>query len=62
MSFDTVFDRRASHCVKWDMMETLYGVPAEGGLAMWARHGVSPAPVSRAVERMAPMASTAIWR
>ena len=31
----TVIDRRGSHCVKWDMMEKIYGVPAESGLAMW---------------------------
>ncbi len=35
MSFDEIIDRRGSHCVKWDMMETLYGVPADDGLAMW---------------------------
>ncbi|SFI84754.1 MalY/PatB family protein [Jannaschia pohangensis] len=33
--FDPIIDRRGSHCVKWDMMEQLYGVPAEDGLAMW---------------------------
>ncbi|MEL7090105.1 MAG: MalY/PatB family protein [Pseudomonadota bacterium] len=35
MSFDDIIDRRGSHCVKWDMMESLYGVPADTGLAMW---------------------------
>ncbi|MEO1778239.1 MAG: MalY/PatB family protein [Pseudomonadota bacterium] len=35
MSFDDIIDRRGSHCVKWDMMETLYGVPQDRGLAMW---------------------------
>ena len=35
MSFDDIIDRRGSHCVKWDMMEQLYGVPADTGLAMW---------------------------
>ncbi|MEO1798204.1 MAG: MalY/PatB family protein [Pseudomonadota bacterium] len=39
MSFDTPFDReidrRGTHCVKWDMMEKIYGVPAQDGLAMW---------------------------
>ena len=35
MSFDEIIDRRGSHCVKWDMMEKLYGVPAEDGIAMW---------------------------
>ena len=33
--FDPVIDRRGTHCVKWDMMEAIYGVPAEDGLAMW---------------------------
>ncbi|WP_415401595.1 MalY/PatB family protein [Tateyamaria sp. SN3-11] len=35
MSFDDIIDRRGSHCVKWDMMEKLYGVPVDTGLAMW---------------------------
>jgi len=33
--FDPVIDRRGTHCVKWDMMEAIYGVPAEDGLSMW---------------------------
>ncbi len=35
MSFDQPIDRRGTHCVKWDMMEPLYGVPARDGIAMW---------------------------
>ncbi|WP_299146941.1 MalY/PatB family protein [uncultured Tateyamaria sp.] len=35
MSFDTIIDRRGSHCVKWDMMERIYGVPVDKGIAMW---------------------------
>ncbi|NSX53954.1 MalY/PatB family protein [Parasulfitobacter algicola] len=35
MSFDKIIDRRGTHCSKWDMMEPLYGVPADDGLAMW---------------------------
>ncbi|WP_299548797.1 MalY/PatB family protein [uncultured Tateyamaria sp.] len=35
MSFDTIIDRRGSHCVKWDMMEKIYGVDGDRGLAMW---------------------------
>ncbi len=35
MSFDKIIDRRGSHCVKWDMMEQLYGVSQEDGIAMW---------------------------
>ena len=34
-SFDEIIDRRGTHCVKWDMMEPLYGVSPEDGLAMW---------------------------
>lgn len=33
--FDEMIDRRGTHCEKWDSMEQRYGVPAEGGLAMW---------------------------
>ena len=33
--FDEIIDRRGTHCVKWDMMEPLYGVSPEDGLAMW---------------------------
>ena len=33
--FDEIIDRRDTHCVKWDMMESIYGVPAADGLAMW---------------------------
>ena len=35
MSFDFEVDRRGTHCMKWDEMERLFGVPAEDGLAMW---------------------------
>ena len=35
MSFDDIIERRGSHCVKWDMMEEIYGVPTDTGLAMW---------------------------
>lgn len=33
--FDEVIDRRGTHCVKWDMMQPLYGVSPEEGIAMW---------------------------
>lgn len=33
--FDQIIDRRGSHCVKWDMMDAIYGVPKDDGLAMW---------------------------
>ena len=35
MTFDTPIDRTGSHCVKWDMMPSLYGIPPGQGLAMW---------------------------
>ena len=35
MNFDEVIDRHGTHSAKWDMMEKLYGVPAEDGIAMW---------------------------
>ena len=35
MSFDEIIDRRDTHCVKWDRMEALYGVPRDTGIAMW---------------------------
>ena len=33
--FDEIIDRRGTHCSKWDMMQPLYGVDPEDGLAMW---------------------------
>jgi len=33
--FDTVIDRRGTHCEKWDGMEDRYGVSPADGLAMW---------------------------
>ncbi|WP_103259056.1 MalY/PatB family protein [Tabrizicola aquatica] len=35
MTFDTPIDRTGSHCVKWDMMPSLYGLAPQEGLAMW---------------------------
>ena len=35
MSFDDIIERRGTHCLKWDSMEKLYGVPQDTGLAMW---------------------------
>ena len=34
-AFDEIIDRRGTHCVKWDMMEPIYGVSPQDGLAMW---------------------------
>ena len=35
MSFDTPIERRGTHCIKWDGMEQIYGVPADTGISMW---------------------------
>lgn len=55
MDFDTRIDRMGTHCVKWDMMERLYGVPPDQGLAMWVADMDfrPPAAVQRVVEDMA---------
>jgi cystathionine beta-lyase len=55
MDFDTPINRIGTHCVKWDMMEKLYGVPASEGLAMWVADMEfrPPAIVQQAVERLA---------
>lgn len=53
--FDEDIDRFGTHSVKWDMMETLYGVPASDGLAMWVADMDfrPPACVQAAVQKMA---------
>ena len=35
MSFDTPIERRGTHCVKWDSMEQIFGVPTDTGISMW---------------------------
>lgn len=35
MTFDTQISRAGSHCVKWDMLEPIYGLKPDEGLAMW---------------------------
>jgi cystathionine beta-lyase len=35
MNFDEIIDRRGSHSVKWDMMDSYYGVSNDDGIAMW---------------------------
>jgi cystathionine beta-lyase len=54
MDFDEAIDRRGTHCVKWDMMEAIYGVPAADGLAMWVADMEfrPPSVVQRALEAM----------
>lgn len=53
--FDAVIDRRGTHCSKWDMMEPLYGVPAETGIPMWVADMDfrAPAPVRARLRAMA---------
>jgi len=55
MDFDEIIDRTGSHSVKWDMMETLYGVSPADGISMWVADMDfrPPACVQRAVEAMA---------
>lgn len=35
MSFDDVINRVGTNSSKWDLMEPAFGVPADGGIAMW---------------------------
>ncbi|MGB0959438.1 MAG: MalY/PatB family protein, partial [Halocynthiibacter sp.] len=55
MDFDEVIDRKGTHSAKWDMMEPLYGVPAEDGISMWVADMDFRPPhcVQKAVEDMA---------
>ncbi|MDO9525905.1 MAG: MalY/PatB family protein [Gemmobacter sp.] len=55
MSFDDIIDRRGTHSAKWDMMEKLYQVPGDTGIAMWVADMDfrPPACVQKAVEDMA---------
>lgn len=55
MDFDDQINRFGTHSVKWDMMERLYGVPADKGLSMWVADMDfrPPACVQAAVEKMA---------
>ena len=54
MNFDEIIERRGTHCMKWDMMESLYGVPTDDGIAMWvADMDFRPPEVARqALQRM----------
>ncbi|SIO52088.1 cystathione beta-lyase [Rhodovulum sp. ES.010] len=54
MNFDEIIERRGTHSQKWDMMEPIYGVPAEDGIPMWVADMDfrPPACVSAAVQRM----------
>ena len=44
MSFDETIDWRGKGTSKWDMMETLFGVSPDDGLAMWVADGDYRAP------------------
>jgi cysteine-S-conjugate beta-lyase len=54
MRFDEEINRRGTHCVKWDMMEPMFGVPHDDGLAMWVADMEfrPPAIVQAALESM----------
>ncbi len=34
-TFDERIDRRGTHCAKWDMMQPMFGVAPDDGIAMW---------------------------
>lgn len=54
MDFDTIHDRRGSHCSKWDSMERYFGVSPESGLSMWVADMdfQAPRPVRDVVRQM----------
>ncbi len=54
VDFDEVIERRGTHCAKWDLMEQIYQVPLDNGIAMWvADMDFRPPDVARdAIERM----------
>ncbi len=35
MNFDEIIERRNTHSAKWDLIEKIYGVPIDEGIAMW---------------------------
>ncbi|MDO5706178.1 MAG: aminotransferase class I/II-fold pyridoxal phosphate-dependent enzyme, partial [Paracoccus sp. (in: a-proteobacteria)] len=53
--FDEIIDRTGTQCSKWDDMQSIYGVPATDGIAMWVADMDfrPPACVQRAVEKIA---------
>ncbi len=55
MDFDKQINRYGTHSVKWDMMERLYGVSPDRGIAMWVADMdfQPPASVQAAVDGMA---------
>ncbi|MDE4174156.1 pyridoxal phosphate-dependent aminotransferase [Phaeobacter sp. PT47_59] len=60
MDFDTLIDRRGTHCAKWDMMESLYGVSPDDGLAMWVADMDFPVPPA-VTDKMREMADHGVY-
>jgi cystathionine beta-lyase len=54
MTFDQPITRAGSHCSKWDMMEPIYGLSPQDGLAMWVADMEfrPPTVVQEALQRM----------
>ena len=54
MTFDTPISRAGSHCAKWDMLEPLYGLAPDEGLAMWVAdmEFAPPQAVQAALQKM----------
>ena len=54
MTFDQTIHRAGTHCSKWDMMQPLYGLSPQDGLAMWVADMEfrPPAVVQQALQRM----------
>jgi len=44
MEFDAIIDRRGTGSAKWDMMEAVYGVSPDDGIAMWVADADFPSP------------------
>ncbi|PIE13696.1 MAG: aminotransferase [Rhodobacterales bacterium] len=60
MNFDDVIERRGTHSVKWDMMEKIYGVSREDGIAMWVAD-MDFRPPQCIADALARMAETGIY-
>ncbi|OCX60419.1 aminotransferase [Thioclava sp. SK-1] len=61
--FDELIDRTGTHSAKWDAMESIYGVSAEDGIAMWVADMDfrPPACVQQALEGMAQHGVYGYW-
>ncbi len=55
MDFDQIIERRQTHSLKWDMLQSLYGLSPDDGIPMWVADMEFKPPVSvqRAVLEMA---------